>query len=116
MHVVYETLRQLGVEGKPVITLFNKQDRFEVRQNFKDFQADYSIITSAKTGEGLDELKNVLLDLVRKDQVYIERLLTFEEGWKLNLIRSNGQLVSEEYVPEGIEIKAYVTKEIYGKL
>lgn len=116
MHVVYETLRQLGVEGKPVITLFNKQDRFEERQNFKDFQADYSIVTSAKTGEGLEELKTVLLDLIRKDQVYIERLLTFEEGWKLNLIRSNGQLVSEEYVPEGIEIKAYVTKEIYGKL
>ena len=26
MYVVYDTLRQLGVEGKPVITLFNKQD------------------------------------------------------------------------------------------
>ena len=29
MHVVYETLRQLGAEGKPVVTLFNKQDLLE---------------------------------------------------------------------------------------
>ena len=116
MQVVYETLRQLGVEDKPVITIFNKQDRFEERHNFKDFKADYSIITSAKTGEGLEELKKVLLDIIREDQVYIERLIPFEDGWKLSLIRSNGQIVSEEYVPEGIEIKAYVTKEIYGKL
>ena len=116
MQVVYETLRQLGVEEKPIITLFNKQDRFEERHNFKDFKADYSIITSAKTGEGLDELKSLLLEIIRQDQVYIERLLPFEDGWKLALIRNNGQMVSEEYVPEGIEIKAYVTKEIYGKL
>ena len=29
MYVVYDTLRQMGAEGKPVITLFNKQDRLE---------------------------------------------------------------------------------------
>ena len=30
MHIVYETLRELGAVGKPVITLFNKQDRKSV--------------------------------------------------------------------------------------
>ena len=34
----------------------------------------------------------------------------------LQLIRSRGQLLSEEYVPEGIAVKAYVPKDIYGKL
>lgn len=116
MHVVYETLRQLGVEGKPVITLFNKQDKLEGDRKFRDFQADYSILTSAKTGQGLEELKSVLLEVVRKEQIYIERLYPFSEAGKLQLIRNNGQLIEEEYMPEGISVKAFVTKEIYGKI
>lgn len=116
MYVVYETLRQLGVEGKPVITLFNKQDKLEEPGNFRDFQADYSILTSAKTGQGLEKLKEVLLEIIRKDQIYIERLYPFTDAGKIQLIRKNGQLLEEEYVPEGISVKAYVTKEVYGKI
>lgn len=116
MYVVYETLRQLGVEGKPVITLFNKQDKLEGTGNFRDFQADYSILTSAKTGQGLEKLKEVLLEIIRKEQIYIERLYPFTDAGKIQLIRKNGQLLEEEYVPEGISVKAYVTKEIYGKI
>lgn len=116
MYVVYDTLRQLGAEGKPVITLFNKQDRLETPVSQRDFQADYSIATSAKTGQGLDELKKALLEIIRKDQIYIERLYDFSEAGKIQAIRSRGQLLSEEYVPEGIAVKAYVPKDIYGKL
>ena len=116
MHVVYETLRELGAEGKPVITLFNKQDLFDDPVPQRDFRADYSIGTSARTGQGLAELKAALLEILRRDQIYIERLYSFEEAWKLQLIRSRGQLISEEYLPEGVSIKAYVPGEIYGKL
>lgn len=116
MHVVYETLRQLGVEDRPVITLFNKQDKLETQVRQRDFQADYSILTSAKTGQGLDELKVALLEIIRKDQIYIERLYDFSEAGKIQLIRSRGQLLSEEYVPEGISVKAYVPREIYGRV
>lgn len=116
MHVVYDTLRQLGVEGKPVITLFNKQDRLEAKGGFRDFQADYSISSSAKTGEGLEQLKEALLEIIRKEQIYVERLFPFEEAGKIQLIRRKGQLLEEEYVAEGIRVRAYVTKEIYGKI
>ena len=116
MYVVYDTLRQLGVEDRPVVTLFNKQDRLEHPGNHRDFQADYSIPTSAKTGQGLEELKRALLEILRRDQIYIERLYNFSEAGKIQLIRSRGQLISEEYVPEGIEVKAYVPKDIYGRI
>ena len=116
MYVVYDTLRQLGVEDRPVVTLFNKQDRLEQPGRQRDFQADYSIPTSAKTGQGLEELKKALLEILRRDQIYIERLYDFSEAGKIQLIRSRGQLISEEYVPEGIEVKAYVPKDIYGRL
>lgn len=116
MYVVYDTLRQLGVEDRPVITLFNKQDRLETEQRQRDFQADYSIPTSAKTGQGLEELKKALLEILRRDQIYIERLYGFQDAGKIQLIRSHGQLLSEEYVPEGIAVKAYVPQSIYGKI
>lgn len=116
MYVVYDTLSQLGVEDRPVVTLFNKQDRLEQPGRQRDFQADYSIPTSAKTGQGLEELKKALLEILRRDQIYIERLYDFSEAGKIQLIRSRGQLISEEYVPDGIEVKAYVPKDLYGRL
>lgn len=116
MYVVYETLRQLGVEGKPVVTLFNKQDRVPDAGNLRDFQADYTLHTSAKTGQGLEELKTVLLEILRKDQIYIERLYPFSEAGKIQMIRQSGQLLSEEYTADGIAVTAYVPQEIYGKL
>ena len=116
MHVVYETLRELGAEGKPVITLFNKQDLLKTLDRVLDFQAEYSIPVSAKTGQGLEELKRALLDVIRRDQIYVERLYDFSEAGKIQLIRTRGQLVSEEYLPEGIEVKAYVPRDIYGRI
>lgn len=116
MYVVYDTLRQLGVEGKPIITLFNKQDKLEVPQMFRDLHADYTFAVSAKTGQGLDELKGALLDIIRQDQIYVERLYDFSEAGKIQLIRKHGQLLEEEYVAEGIAVKAYVPKSIYGRI
>ena len=116
MHVVYETLRELGAEGKPVITLFNKQDLLKEEGYQRDFQAEYSIPVSAKTGQGLEELKRALLDVIRRGQIYVERLYDFSEAGKIQLIRTRGQLVSEEYLPEGIEVKAYVPRDIYGRI
>ena len=49
-------------------------------------------------------------------QCVFERLYDFSEAGKIQLIRSKGQLLSEEYVPEGIEVKAYVPQDIYGRL
>lgn len=115
MHVVYETLRELGVSGKKVITLLNKQDK-ALDEQIRDFRADYVIKTSAKTGEGLEEFKRLLERLISEDQIYIERLFSYQEAGKIQLIREYGQLLSEEYTEEGISVKARVSMEIYGKL
>ena len=58
-------------------------------------------------------LKRALSEILQKDQVYIERLYPFEDAGKVQVIRASGQLLEEEYTPEGIAVKAYVPKEIY---
>ena len=50
MYTVYETLNNLGVTDKPVITVFNKQDRPGFDGMARDFRADAVVRISAKTG------------------------------------------------------------------
>ena len=87
MHVVYETLRELGASGKKVITLLNKQD-LAVGSGLRDLRADYAVKCSAKTGQGLDELKDILSKLLSENQIYIEELFSYREGGKLQRIRA----------------------------
>ena len=115
MQVVYETLRDLGALGKKTITLFNKQDLADIGQ-IRDFRADRTFKISAKTGEGLAELKEFLSQLLAEEQLYVERLFPYQEAGKIQLIREYGQLLSEEYTEGGIAVKARVPKEIYTKI
>ena len=115
MHVVYETLRELGVMGKKIITLFNKQDAPGVA-GLRDFKSDYSLKISARTGEGLSELNDLFQKFLAEELIYVERLFPYHEAGKIQLIREYGQLISEEYTDTGIAVKARVPKEIYPKV
>ena len=61
-------------------------------------------------------VKDVLQEMLREDKIYIERVIPYAQAGVLQLVRNKGELVSEEYVPEGISIRAYVPMEVYGKL
>ncbi|MDD7220548.1 MAG: GTPase HflX [Clostridia bacterium] len=115
MQVVYETLKELGALGKKTITLFNKQDMPEAHQ-IRDMKADYSLKISAKTGEGLDELDALLGKILTEEQIYFERLFSYQEAGKIGLIREYGQVLSEEYTQDGVAVKARVPREIYPRL
>ncbi len=116
MHVVYDTLNQLGVEDKPIITLFNKMDMVSDELTLKDLKADKTIQISAKTGMGLDKLKSVVEEILREQKVYVDKIYDYSEAGKIQIIRKYGQLLSEEYTGEGIAVKAYVPKEVVDKV
>lgn len=116
MHVVYDTLKDLGVSDKTILTLFNKQDKIEEKGIYKDLAADKTFNISAKTKEGLDEVKRAIEDIIRSRKIYVERVFDYGDAGKIQLIRKYGQLISEEYTQDGIAVKAYVPKEIYTKI
>ncbi len=116
MYVVYDTLRQLGVQDKKIITLFNKQDKCDGDEQLRDFQADRVLNISARSGEGLELLKETLEELLREGQIYLERLYPYDQAGKIALIRQYGEVTREEYLPEGISICAYVSPEIYPRV
>lgn len=115
MYVVYDTLEKLGAGDKPIITAFNK---IEIAGNkvLKDFKADKTVNISALHGDGLTELKDIIEEVLRESKIYIEKTYSYTEASKISIIRKYGQLISEEYVAEGIEVKAYVPTEIYDKV
>lgn len=116
MSTVYATLKQLGVEGKPVITLFNKCDVLPEKPAAKDLHADYTYNISAIRGNGLEAFKECIQEIILKSRIRIERVFPYSEAGKIQLIRQFGQLESEEYTEDGIKVLAYVPKEIEGKL
>lgn len=113
MHIVYETLKQLGIGDKTVITLFNKQDKLESPVILRDFQADKTLAVSARTGDGLSALAELLEEILREQKIYINCVYPYDSAGKIQLIRKSGQLLKEEYVAEGIQVEAYVPQEIY---
>lgn len=116
MHIVYETLRQLEVVNKPIITAFNKQDKVDSEMIIRDFKADYVVKISAKTGEGLENLLDTIEQVLRQQKIMVEKIYSYAEAGKIQLIRKYGELLKEEYGEEGIFVKAYVPVDIYGKI
>lgn len=116
MGVVYETLHQLGADDRPVITVFNKQDLLAEPKSFRDHHAELCVAASAHTGQGMQEIKAGIEQILRSQKIYIERLYSYDQAGLIQIIRRKGELLSEEYQAEGIFVKAYVTKDIYMKV
>ena len=116
MYIVYETLTNLEVKNKPIITAFNKQDKVEGESILRDFRADHIVRISAKHGDGLDKLQETIEEVLRGQKVYIEKIYSYAEAGKIQMIRKYGELLAEEYLGEGIFAKGYVPVEIYEKV
>lgn len=116
MYTVYETLQNLDVKDKVVITAFNKQDRLTEVPIIRDFKADHIVNISARTGQGLDALQSVIEQILRERKIEISRTYSYADAGKIQLIRKYGELLEEEYREDGIFVHAFVPKELYGKI
>ena len=117
MLVVYDTLKSLDVVDKDIITVFNKTDLMEENMELpRDFHADKVLKMSAKTGEGMEDLKKTIEDILQKQRVYLEHVFPYKDAGKIAIVRKFGEILSEEYIDEGISIRAYIPAEIFGKV
>ena len=116
MYVTYETLEELGVLNKTVITVFNKCDKAGEDLLIRDFKSDARVVVSAKTGQGLDTLEEILEDWIREQRMEIKRLYPYAEAGKIQMIRAYGEVTKEEYQADGIYIEGFVPRELYGKV
>ena len=118
MDIVYETLKNLDVRDKQIITFFNKMDKLPENADriFKDLRADRTVCGSIKENQGLQELVDVLEKMISERIIYVEKVIPYAEAGKIQLIRQYGQLLGEEYTEGGIAIKAYIPGELEGRI
>lgn len=138
MRTVYETLRTLGISGQPVMTVFNKADLLrEFSEDFpgdvffkdgyeggndilaagarempRDIRADVSVRVSAKSGQGLSHMTEMLEEMLRDHMVYVEEVIPYADGSRLARIRREGTIVEEAYTEAGVCVKAYIPKSL----
>ncbi len=113
MYIVYDTLRNLEVEGKKIITAFNKTDRIGQPEPLHDFRAERTVHISAKYGDGLEDLKNILEEILREEKDFLECTIPYRDAGVIQKIRGKGELLSEEYREDGIFVRAWVPKEFH---
>ena len=113
MQTVYETLQHLKITDKPVITVFNKQDKEGAQPDLKDVRAEEVVRISAKNKEGLEALEEAIIRILQQGKVKIDRVIPFAQASLLARIRQEGQLELEEYTEDGIHVVAYVPESFY---
>lgn len=116
MESVYDTLHRLEIQDKQIITIFNKTDLIDKEEVLKDPKADWTVRISAKKEIGFEELLQGIEDLLMKQRIYIEKIISYQEARKIQQIRKYGQLLKEEYQENGIFIEAYIPKDMENQV
>ena len=106
-------LRELDVENKNIINVYNKIDRVPditllPREN-------NSLAISAKTGRNLDLLLQYIKNQVGPQVVEVDLLIPYDKGNLISSLHDNGVVVELEYAEEGIRAKANIEKTYYHK-
>ena len=116
MFAVYETLGQLGIHDKPIITVFNKMDQLEETPVVKDLRADATVFISAVKEQGFEKLLGLIEEKLRENRIYVETVISYKNTAILADIRHYGELVAEDYREDGVYVKAYVRAQDAAKL
>ncbi len=96
---VFEVLKEIGADEKPMLCVLNKTDTEEGANRVARLQQSLgrSVAISATTGDGLDDLKNELADLLKKSKDEMSLRIPISEGRLIAILRKNTTILEEEY-------------------
>lgn len=114
LRVTEELLQTLRTGERPVIPVLNKWDAVAA----PDFapQRPGAVRISAKTGEGIDALLSAIEAALPEKTFEIELLLPFSKSGLAAMLRDEGAVLTEEYVPQGLKLKARVGERLYANV
>lgn len=108
MVTVEGVLAELAANEIPTITVFNKLDLVADKSLIHRVASEYpcSVEISAASGLGLQSLLELIIQQLPRDLTRCQLLLPYEAGSLLALVHDKGQVISEEFLPEGVRIWA----------
>ena len=109
--VVEKLIAELGASGTPCLDVFNKCDLAPGLPP----RRENAVFVSAKTGEGLDKLKEAILRVVSMGAKRLKLRLPYEKGNLLEIIHKECKVLTTEYLETGVEITAVCPAEAFGR-
>ncbi|MFJ9209231.1 GTPase HflX [Streptomyces sp. NPDC102264] len=114
---VREVIRDVGAVNVREIVVINKADAADPLVLQRLLRAErYAIAVSARTGQGIGELLALIDEELPRPEVEVEVLLPYTEGSLVSRVHAEGEVLSEEHVPEGTVLKARVHDELAAAL
>jgi GTP-binding protein HflX len=101
--VTEETLQEIGAVNIPAIYIYNKADLCSM-DSLPKRVGDNKIYMSAKSGQGLSELTEMILQAVYADYVQAEFLIPYDKGQVVSYFMENSQVFEQEYLEAGIRL------------
>lgn len=117
MNTVYKTLKELGADNKPVITVYNKIDKENVEKPlFTDKMALETISISAKKGLNIDTLLEKTEEIIKSFKKSIKVVIPYNMGQLLSIIHGNCEITESENRAEGYYFEIYADEEAENRL
>jgi GTP-binding protein HflX len=114
---VRAVLADVDAHDLPEVIVINKVDAAdpEVVQRLRSRERN-ALVVSARTGEGMDALRERVADLLPRPQVDVEVLLPYGRGDLVSRVHADGEVLEEQHVGEGTRIHARVLPALAGEL
>ena len=115
---VNETLLELGAGSIPSITVLNKMDRVNQQNtdNFSYPEFQDSVRISAKMGEGVDTLIELINQELFRHTQYVHVVLPYKEGKLISILHEYGEIHSIEHRIADVIIKGVVPSRFVDDL
>ena len=109
--IVYEILEELGITkfNKPILEVWNKKDLFDVSfSEMSHYENKKNVVlVSAKTGEGIEELKKKISELVNSSKFNENIFLPFSKNKIRSWLFNKKLVLKEKIVDDGFLISVF---------
>ncbi len=114
IEVVNSLIKEFGWENKPLIHVYNKIDAapFEKKFQVKTYPRCF---VSARTGEGIDRLKGLMLECLQSLYEDTELFFPKDEEYKIFQLGREAQIMRKESATQGTVCYAKMTKNQMNK-
>ncbi|HPT78349.1 MAG TPA: GTPase HflX [Candidatus Atribacteria bacterium] len=113
MDVVDRVLKMLGA-NQTVITVYNKMDTVKDKDALPIRKPQ--VFISALNKEGLSELMDLIQEHLPSSVKRVQILLPYDQGNLVSDLHSRGNVITEEYVPEGVRIEAEIDEILFARV
>lgn len=115
INVTERVLKEIGAGEKEKLLVFNKIDLLE-EADIADLHGQNSISISAKYGDNMDELIEMIKAKLYSDRIRASLLIPYDRGDIASYLRDRYRIEHSEYLSEGTYLEAELSLEDFNRL